>query len=250
MNELMIDLLMSIGLTRQEAKCYLSLYILGEAQGGEISNKSGIATSNLYSVIENLIQKGMVSYRLQNNKKVFVASSPDVLNEFIYLKQKELDEKKKKVQTAILELKQNKVEKPQIETKYYRGLSGIKGMWYELSNTLPNIKKSEIVKIHSSKGGTYERLLGFYDLFHEERLKYNIGYHLIMDTDNKKHVEKRKRQNSKVKSVPLKNDAKWGVVGKYFFIYYLITKEPYGILIKDEKIAHTFSLMFDKIWNQ
>lgn len=244
------QLLMDIGLTKQEARCYLALYKLKEAQTGELSKESNIATANIYPVLSSLIKKGLVSYRVQNNIKTFFANPPDSFNEFVKNKQEQLDRQKEKVKETISQLKQAGITKEtQSNYKYYEGISGIKGMWYEIINELPKIDKTNLLKIYTSRPGSYQTLFGFYDEFHKERVKQKIGYRLILDPKMKEHGLKRsKTYNTQVKYSKLSTETEWGVLGNMTFMYYLSGKKPVCFLIKDEKIAKTYEEVFDRIW--
>ena len=243
------SLLESIGLTKQESKCYITLYELKEAKTGLLSKNSGIATANLYSVLNSLIKKGLVSHRLHNNIKVFIANSPESLNRFIEDKHKELNKQKKEVKEAISKLKiSEEIKEPSSNYKYYEGISGIKSMWYELRSKLKHLDKKSIIKIHSSKKETFEKLIGFYNEFHKERVRLNLRYRLILTEEARKHGEKRSRQNAEVRFMDLKNDVQWGVIGDTFFMYYATGKIPVSFLIVDEKFTKSFEFTFDELW--
>lgn len=242
-------LLESIGLTRQEARCYLALYELNEAKSGQLSKKSRIATANIYPVLNNLMTKGLVSYRLQNNTKIFKANPPETFNDFVENKQNELDLQKEKIAQAIRQLKVVRIEKePQSDYKYFEGVAGIKSMWHEIEENLPMLDKNTIVKTCSSKTETFERLLGFYDQFHKTRIKLGLKYRLILTKEAKKHGEKRKKQNAEVKYMSLENEVQWGVFGNMLFMYYATGKIPRSFLIKDEKFAKSFEFVFNRVW--
>jgi sugar-specific transcriptional regulator TrmB len=242
-------LLESIGLTKQESRCYLALYGLREAKTGQLSKSSGIATANIYPVLNDLMKKGLVSYRLQNNIKIFIANSPESLNKFIDEKQKKLDEQKKEVKEAISSLKVDETKnEPYSKHKYYEGVSGIKSMWYELTSKLRQVDKNTVIKIHSSKIETFENLLGFYDEFHKERVKCGLRYRLILTEEARKHGKKRQRQKAQVKYMKLENEIQWGIVGDALFMYYATGKIPVSFLITDEKFARSFEFIFDNLW--
>jgi sugar-specific transcriptional regulator TrmB len=245
------ELLEKIGLTKQEAKTYLKLLELKEAQTGILSHESGIATSNLYHVLESLMKMGLASYRLQNNIKIFMPSPPEALNELFITKQKELDEERKQVAEAIANLKKKEIKKPPISRyKYYQGIQGIKSMWYEMNESLHSLKKGTTTKYYTGIIEAYTPLIGFYDEFHKLRVKLSIPNQAIFPFEDKKTAMRRKRQKSEVRFMDLKNEAEWGVFGNLFFIQYITAKTPRGFLIQDEKFAKTFEQVFDQLWKQ
>ena len=245
-----LSFLESIGLTKQEARCYLTLYRFDESKVGDLSRSSGIDRSNIYPVLEKLIDKGLVSYRVQNNTKVFIANPSESLKDLIEDKQKELEQKKRKTDEIIEQLKRSKVEESKISNyKYYEGINGIKSMWYELEDSLSILKENRILRVHSAKKEVAELLIGFYDEFHKTRIRQKIPYRLILDTKLRVHGSKRKKQpKTEVKYLEMDNDATWGTIGDFYFIYYLFGKTPICFLIKDRKVSMTQDQVFDNLW--
>ena len=84
------EILSKIGLTNQEARTYLALLKLQEAQTGALCKDVNIASSNIYKILDSLMKKGLVSYRVQNNIKIFMPAHPETLNELFLEKQKRL----------------------------------------------------------------------------------------------------------------------------------------------------------------
>lgn len=244
------QLLISIGLTKQEARCYLSLYKIKEAKTGELSKESSIATANIYPVLSNLIKNGLVSYRIQNNVKIFIANPPEAFNEFVEKRQKQLDEQKQKVKQTISQLNVSEIKNEPISNyRYYEGIPGIKSMWYEITKELDNLDKNQIIKIQSAKKGAAELLLGFYDEFHKERVKKKLGYQLITDFKLKEHGKRRsKLPKTEVRYLDLNNECTWGIIGTMKFIQYNIGKKPISFLIIDDRIAKTYEDVFDRLW--
>ena len=161
------EILGKIGLTKQESRVYLALLELQEAKTGLLCSYTNIASSNIYKILESLIKKGLVSFRVQNNIKVFMSSPPESLNELFLEKQKKLEEERKDIAKAIAELKKRELkEKPQTNYKYYEGVSGIKSMWHEINSKM---NKENIIKIYTGKKGSYERLVGFFNEHHKMR---------------------------------------------------------------------------------
>src|SRR3989344_3753845 len=67
------------GLTGNEARAYLELTRRGQLSANQISKNIGMDRTLTYTVLNNLIEKGMANYVIQGNKKRFNASSPENL---------------------------------------------------------------------------------------------------------------------------------------------------------------------------
>src|SRR3990167_2347637 len=83
MGFIMEKILENLGLTALEAKVYLTLLDLGPSLAGLITRKSGIHRRSVYDALERLIQKGLVGYIVNNNRKYFEAANPERLSELV-----------------------------------------------------------------------------------------------------------------------------------------------------------------------
>jgi sugar-specific transcriptional regulator TrmB len=246
MKEEVKKILSKIGLTGQESKVYLALLTLEEAQTGVLCKKTGIASSNIYNILDGLQEKGLISYRMQNNIKVYMSSDPEVLNELFIEKQKKFEQERKEIKQLVKQLRIKRVqEKPQSNYKYYEGVSGIKGMWHEINSSLTG---NSVERIYGTKKRAVERLIGFYDEHHKIRNRLKAKARILLSAEMKDLARKRENKNTKVKLTKLNNEAEWGVVDDMFYIQYIVTKNPRAFLIKDKIFAKTFKEVFDKVW--
>lgn len=241
------NLLKKIGLSYQESKVYLSLLEMGEAQTGALCIKTKIASSNIYSILGNLVSKGLVSHRIRNNIKTFMPSSPEILNELFLRRQKEIEGERQKITELVSALNkmQSKTE-TSFNYKYFEGLSGIKSMWFEINNAM---NSEHIVKIHTAQKESYEKFVDFYDIHHKLRKQKKIKELMIFPINDKILAKKRTDKFTEIKFMELKNDAEWGIFDDYFFIQYIVDKTPKGFLIKDRIFASTMEQNFDKLWS-
>ena len=241
------EILGKIGLTKQESRAYLGLLELQEAQTGKLCKNTKIASSNIYKILDSLMKKGLVNFRVQNNIKVFMPSSPEILNDLFLEKQKKLDEERKEVTELISSLKVRKPKKePASNYKYFEGLIGIKSMWHEINSSM---NKNDIMRVYAGKRVSYERMVGFLNEHHKLRVKNKVKERLIFPKEDIELAMKRKKQLADVKFMDLKNDAEWGVWKDLFYLHdYPVKKEPRGFLIKDKVFADTFRQVFDQLW--
>lgn len=240
------QILENVGLTNQETRTYLKLLELKEAKTGEICKQTNIASSNIYKVLDALIQKGLVNYRVQNNIKIFMPAPPETLNELFLSKQQELDKERKQIKEVISRLKTKEPEvEPYSKYKYFEGMQGIKSMWYEINSTM---NKSMHLKIHTAKKESYDKLVGFYTEHHKERKKKQIKENMIFPKEDKSLAKKREDKLTNIKFMDLKNEVEWGIVGNKLFMQYITGKTPRSFLIEDKKFSQTFEQVFDNLW--
>jgi len=241
------QILQNNGLKLQEIRVYLALLNLRKAQTGKICKEADIASSNIYSILESLQEKGLISHQTKNNIKIFMPASPKALNQIFLDKKKQLEEEQRELIKLVSEFQSSK-ESTEVDYKYFEGILGIKSMWHEINSS---IAKNSTIKIHTSTRESYENLIGFYDEHQKIRKLRKAKEKMIFPNEDKELAKERKKDNLvEIKFMDLKNKAEWGVINDLFYMQYSINKTPKAFLIKDEIFANTFEQVFDNLWNQ
>src|SRR3989338_702563 len=120
------SLLRDIGLTESETKVYLALLYLGSTTSGPLTEKSGVARSKIYEVLERLITKGLVSYIVKQKTKYYQAEDPIKFQDYIDQKEKTLEQQRKAMNELIPQLQlQKQSAKKSSEAQIYEGFKGI-----------------------------------------------------------------------------------------------------------------------------
>jgi sugar-specific transcriptional regulator TrmB len=91
-----IETLIEIGLTKNEAKVYNTLIQHGKLGAGEISKFSSVSYSRIYDVLASLEQKGFIKIIPEKSKK-FIPLDPSQMNEFLEKKQENINNLKKEL---------------------------------------------------------------------------------------------------------------------------------------------------------
>ena len=63
------EALLGLGLTSNETEIYLVLLNWGELSVNEIGSKSGLHRQVCYDALDRLVEKGFISFLINNNKK-------------------------------------------------------------------------------------------------------------------------------------------------------------------------------------
>jgi len=124
--------LLKIGLTVGEAKVYLALSELGSSTVGPIVKKAKVAYSNVYDILNRLIEKGIVSYITKSKTKHFQASSPINLIDYLDKKEKEITTQKQTLKKLLPQLESIQAIKPQQEAEVFIGKKGLKTAYLKL----------------------------------------------------------------------------------------------------------------------
>ena len=64
------EYLIRIGLTDGEAKTYLALLKTGSSSVGPIVKEAKVAYSNIYDILDRLLEKGLISFILKEKTKL------------------------------------------------------------------------------------------------------------------------------------------------------------------------------------
>src|SRR3989344_2799815 len=98
------QLLQKTGLSESEAKVYISLIKAGSCKAGKIAKEIHYNRTTIYKALESLIQKGLASFVIKENRKYFEASSPHILVDNIKKEEQVLKDKKKQIEEYLPEL--------------------------------------------------------------------------------------------------------------------------------------------------
>ena len=156
------------GLTIMEEKVYLTLLDLGPSLAGLITRKSGIHRRSVYDALERLIQKGLVGYIVNNNRKYFEATNPERLVDLLREKEATVQELLPQLQARYNQTKEKS------ETLFYRGKNGLKSVF---EDHLATAKEILIISASSLAKEVLEYYFHSYNKRRiQKKIKRNIGH--------------------------------------------------------------------------
>src|SRR3989344_5880538 len=123
----MQETLEKLGLTKNESKVYLALLDLGLTSSKNIINKTNLHRQIVYDSLNLLIEKGLVSYIIQANRKYFKVNDPKNFLEYFNKKQEEIEREKEEFKKILPKLEIKQVKEEQGAT-VYEGNKGIKSL--------------------------------------------------------------------------------------------------------------------------
>ena len=109
-----------------EIKTYIKLLKLKETRIGPLIKETNIASSKIYDVIERLIKKGLVSYKLVQSTKIFKASHPKYLKFLIEERKKELDEDNKELEKYLESLDVDSNVEGDGRVEFFEGMKAVR----------------------------------------------------------------------------------------------------------------------------
>lgn len=177
-NDIQLDALISIGLSLTESKFYLALLKTGPSTILPVSQKAGIKRTSAYNFIEKLVELGLVSFYIKNNRHYYHAEDPNFLKTIIL-------EKEKKINNVIPEL-QNiyNQQSGHPQTKLFYGNNGMKEA---IMNSLTCIEKKVymIIDIHSAIDNLG---VDFWEKLLDKATKQSIVIHSLRHNEQKKII--------------------------------------------------------------
>ena len=243
-----LELLKEIGLTESETKVYLALLELGSTTKGPIVDKSAVASSKVYELLEKLIQKGLASFVVKSGTKYFEAAPPERIMDYMAEKESKLHEQKKNLEKILPELQlKRQLSKFKSEAQIFKGNKGWKTAFDDILNTLQKGEKLLITGI-SDFDPEFKRMIYHW---HIARAKKGIKAEILINYDAKESGEEfNKLPNTKVKYM------QEGMVTPSVFLIYKnktllsLPNQRTFLRIENEEATNSFRTYFDALWNQ
>ena len=243
-----LELLKEIGLTESETKVYLALLELGSTTKGPIVDKSAVASSKVYELLEKLIQKGLASFVVKSGTKYFEAAPPERIMDYMAEKESKLHEQKKNLEKILPELQlKRQLSKFKSEAQIFKGNKGWKTAFDDILNTLQKGEKLLITGI-SDFDPEFKRMIYHW---HIARAKKGIKAEILINYDAKESREEfNKLPNTKVKYM------QEGMVTPSVFLIYKnktllsLPNQRTFLRIENEEATNSFRTYFDALWNQ
>jgi len=242
--------LIELGFNKNEAKVYLALVRFGKASANDLIKYTKFHKNIVYDNLEKLIDKGLVSYVVEEGVRQFKIAPPDMLVQIFEQKAKELEQKRAKAKQIANEIsKTMKIVKPKQEATIYRGTKGIRSFYNQLIQRGQN---------YVSFGAPQESVSIMGEPFWmnlSQRVQDNkMKMRLIFNESIRKHGEKTK------KSVPgtvqvryFKEDfeplTETNIQGDRVAII-VWTEEPLLFLIEDKFVADNYRKFFEDMWKR
>lgn len=229
-----------IGLTQGEIKVYLALLELGSSSAGNILEKAGIQNSVFHFCVNNLVEKGLVSYVKKNKFRIYSAANPD--NFLVYMKDKE-----KQLEKILPELKEKQVlARQKEEVELFEGINGIMTL---LNILIENTKKGDEFLMFTAESETQEKteeIQKFYERYDAKRKEKGLIVKGIANSKLKPIFEDRKTLKMKYTNLPV--PANTGICNNKMVLISWGDK-PTGVLINSKNIIEKQKKFFNAFWD-
>ena len=227
-----------IGLSKNQANFYIYLIRHPGQTAGSIAKNMSIDRSFAYGILNSLVEKGLVSYVVKEDKKIFYASDTGNLL-------KDIDEKREKTLVLIKKLesiKQKPVEERSV--KVYEGKAGLKVYVRDL------LESDVFYTLGGGGKEIFEELKYQYPQYLKALSKKNMRGCLIT-SENDIAAMKKMYKNTDVKVRALKNlnsVASFTIFNNKIAIY-SADEKPSVVIIEDRNVSESLKSYFSILWN-
>tara|TARA_Y100000310_G_C20656794_1_gene802391 strand:- start:57 stop:815 length:759 start_codon:yes stop_codon:yes gene_type:complete len=245
-----ISAIKEAGLTEGEAKVYLALLGLGPSTTGPIIEKSGVAKSIIYQLLEKLLQKGLVSYIIKEKTKYFQAAEPNKLIDYIEEREKELLDNKKKVEDILPQLILKQKEAKQSEAKIFEGF---RGMITVHEHTYQKLKRGEEYFFLGIAPEQPKHFHAYWQRDHLRRTKAGIKCKLLFHSKTDPEILKNRNSYKlcDARYMPIAiNTPAWFMGYKDVAVIGFPSSKPITLEIVNKEIADSFKAYFNEFWKK
>lgn len=228
--------LKELGFDNKELNIYLALLKIGETTATKLSKDTKIERTLVYYIIEKLINRGLVAYKLKNNVKYYTAANPEKILQELKDKQSSF----LKILPILNKIKAD-VYEDEVKVDIYKGLEGFKAVTNDIFKTA----KEYFV---FGEQGQFQKTNPVYCKQFIRRLnEHNIKENVIVREDFRNKIWKSK--NAKYKYLP--KDLLSPTTTLIYDNKVLITiwdKPLFNILITSKSIAKSYKAYFNHFW--
>jgi sugar-specific transcriptional regulator TrmB len=245
------EILTKIGLTDSEKKVYLALLESGDSTRGQLVNKSKVAGSKIYDLLNKLQEKGLVSIYIKDKIKHFKSTNPNQILNYIEDKKNEfinLEKEAKTIIPALLNSFNSSKEEQEVQL-----ITGLKGLQIIFREQLEILKSGEsCYVIGGTKGIDEEVVQAFFEKIHLMREQKGIKTKMLYNLRQKTTVEKAYSSKNKFPLTTARYIEHSSPVAiniyKDLTIIIVFGKQITSIYIKSQEIADSFMSYFNILW--
>lgn len=228
--------LKEIGFDDKESSVYLAFLKIGETTATKISKETKIERTLVYYIIEKLINKGLLSFKLKNNVKYYSASNPDKILEDLKEKEKAFFKLKPFLKNLI-----NEQYEDEVTVDIYKEFAGLKSATNEV------FKSGSEFLVLGEQGQVQTQYPIYYQQYLRRLKDTNVKEKVIVREDLKNKIWKSKNSQFRFISKDLLSPTTTLISGNKVLI--TIWEKPiYNILMTSKKISDSYRAYFNQLW--
>lgn len=224
-------------LNGKESIVYLGLLKNGSISGGELAKILGMDRTHTYNILQNLINKGLVSYIVKNKKTLFQITSPkNLLNS--------IQEKERVIQSIIPKLEAlEKIESKPSEIVIHEGKKGLKTIMEIILES-----RAKDILVIGATGKSYDFLK--YEMPHISKKTALLKIKGKLITSEKlRGYAFTKLPNFTIRYIEELTPSSTLIFNNMVAIN-VFEEKPFVILIKNKSVADSYKKYFEIVWKQ
>jgi predicted transcriptional regulator len=234
--------LRDIGLTDGEAKVYLALSLLGSSTVGPVVKKARVAYSNVYEILDRLMEKGIVSYIVRGKRRHFQAAAPRNLLEYLDQREAVLHAQREALRAALPQFEELQRAARESEAEIFVGKRALRTAYQKL---LGGGKQYNFFYIHDE---TYARDADLFYLSIIDILE-KVPARGIANKYSRKSQFLKSKTSIETRFVSFPIPGNIDVCGERILILSW-EGSPTGVLIHSAQVAQNFLAYFEKVWDR
>ena len=237
--------LTELGFNSNEARVYVALTQLGEANATNIAKKADLPRTTAISILQKLEKEKYISIQRYRGKSIFWIESPQMLKDAFVRRVKMADE----LSELLADLYHSEADFPY--AKIYDSKSSIKVFIEKLFLDLE--KKTEIRTIENPNVGNYRKILSedFYYSMLEMKREKGIVTRSLVAADSVKEIQPKKLEQQSIVLREMPKDiefkASFWIIKDTLVLF--SGKYPFIVAIKHKVITSSMRSIFDFLWN-
>jgi HTH-type transcriptional regulator, sugar sensing transcriptional regulator len=233
-------MLEEFGLTKTEEKVYLTLSQHGISPASELIKQTQLHRTTVYDVLDRLIEKGVVSFVIQNKIKYYTSISPSKFLDIALEEKKQAEAKQELAKKIISEINSIKQEtKSNSTAQVFVGIKGQKTVMNDI------IEEGKDFVEFGAEGKFEDDLSSYTQQWADKRIAKNIHAKIILKEGSSS--PKWKMNQVKFVSREYQSPAATIVYGNKVAIF--IHEEPMTIiLIESKKLSESYRNYFNLLW--
>lgn len=238
-----IEILEKIGLTKNDRKVYLTLLEIGSATVSDLVKKTALHRSYVYDILDKLIDSGLVSFIIKNNKKYFNAEAPERILKILDNKEQEIKQDKSEIKHILPELiKRQKIAIEKQEARIFTSKEGVKSILEDILKTKQNFVA------FGAEGKFKDIFKWYFDNWHRRRVGLKIKYKIIYNKKLKGKRPTKEQKLTKVKFLPEKYEFPSTVIVYGNKVAIIIWESLISFVLESEKAVKSFINYFELLW--
>ena len=226
-----MDDLQVAGLTHNESEVYRALLDLGPSLAGKVSRRTGLHRRTVYDTTETLITKGLISYILENHRRIFRANDPQHIISM-------LDEKREKLLPLVASL----------ETLYARTKKTEQTMVFKGKNAIKNVFERQLehkeILIIGATPKAYDIMPYYFKWYNQRRKKKRVHLKIIT---NDRTIQPKGFVDIRYLPASHASPVTMNIYGDTVaIIAWSLT--PFAIVIQNAMIADSYRAYFSIVW--